>query len=177
MAACKHGWIAAAALLCSAGVARAEISISETSLNHFGRWLGYGWSEGYHAYDECPKCKHGHGRAAAPTYLHWQPLLHKSAPLPAVDSAPPIEEIPAPMPAPAQSSSARPPLRQRVLKPSQVSRPLPIPRLPSPGKLPVFKRLPPVAAGESSSTSELRPASAEQDIPLPVANDRYPLSR
>ena len=66
--------------------------------HHFGRWIGYGWSDGYHAYDSCPNCPR---RAAkSPTWLKLDspvqgPLL-KPLPPPPADTA--IETLPVPLP-------------------------------------------------------------------------------
>jgi hypothetical protein len=125
----RTAWLTAftAALAC-AGVARAEFS--ETALNRFGRWTSWGWSEGYHAYDECPRCAgqrpaapavlrpqartHG-GPGQVPTapYLRWQPLMSGEGlrgkyfrPTPAGKAVPPpsIEEI-QPIPTPVPEST------------------------------------------------------------------------
>jgi hypothetical protein len=51
-----------AAVIALSGATTASAQVSESLINRFGRWTGYGWGEGYHAYDACPSCKRGgHG--------------------------------------------------------------------------------------------------------------------
>jgi hypothetical protein len=63
------------------------------SLHHYwGRWIGYGWSEGYHARDEVPP-RRIHSKRAPQLVLHGPPKL------PPPPSAP-LEVLPAPLPPP-----------------------------------------------------------------------------
>jgi hypothetical protein len=197
----SHGSIIALALL-ACDVASLRADYSESCFNQFGRWFGYGWSSGYHAYDECPTCR----RAPPPaTYLHWQPMVKRStaggsgAPMmqtPVMPTTnPPTEVLPNVTPTtpdsstkPARSLLPKAVTERRVLKPSQQSRPLPAP-LTRP--MPLIKRLPPVASNDDitpiemdsldvepvSSEPRLLPTSATLIVSPPASSSGYPLSR
>lgn len=160
----------AAALVIACGATPLRAEYSRSLHNDFGRWIGYGWSEGYHAYDECPPpCR-------PPMHLKWQPLVRpKSAwPVPSAapwspeqTAAPPREELPPPLPAaPAigtePSSILKRAIPQRqALKPSEQARP---------GEVPSPR-------GMNRSQSDVLPTSAVEIVSPPPLPDRYPLAR
>jgi hypothetical protein len=59
---------------------------------HWGRWIGYGWSEGYHARDEVPP-RRGHSQSP-PQLVTYGPAMMPPPPRNVV------EVLPAPLPPP-----------------------------------------------------------------------------
>lgn len=187
------GWSIVAAVLLLGGAARSQAEFSQSQANHFGRWIGLGWSEGYHAYDECPRCRHA-ARPCAPLkgtspdapYLNWQPLF-KSAP----DVAPPTtnEVLPPTIPAlpPAVPLGESPPgirktlSERRALKPSQQMRPIMVPKLRPAPPLGELGEVTPIENsdndGSAISDREVLPASAIRVVTPPITSGHYPLSR
>jgi hypothetical protein len=177
--------IIVAAILLISGISTAQAELSQTSVNQFGRWIGYGWSEGYHTYDECPPCRR---RAAlTPSYLNWQPLFDHAP----IKQAPPREQLPQVSPVPQQQTKAAPGQRpeRRLIRPSQQALPLPAARLKPIPRTPVLRRLPPVAANEITPVesaiaseaeevpAEVLPTSGIRIISPPASTGSYPLSR
>ena len=84
-------------LSCLAATARAEPTAGH-SVNSLGRWIGYGWSHGYHAQDGCDSA----GCANAPPIMqrdeHSYPVLEHSVPAPATTPTAPksTESLPLP---------------------------------------------------------------------------------
>ena len=164
------GWLIAAGLLFTSVATPARGEYSRCHHNDLSRWIGYGWSEGYHAYDECPPpCR-------PPMHLKWQPLIRPAsagkvpleAPLsPAEVNVPAREELPPPLPAESaaesgQSTSLRRAIQQRRgLKPSEQARPgvVPIPRDPDAIQEPGHDVLP-------TSAIEVAPAANRGRYPL-----------
>jgi hypothetical protein len=87
-----------AVVLCLLAASPAMAKVPKQHGQHLGRWIGYGWSEGYHAYDNCPNCLR---RAAkGPTWLKLDFPLHGPPlkPLPLPPAEPAVETLPVPLP-------------------------------------------------------------------------------
>lgn len=185
--------VAATLLLGSAALAQAEYSQSHA--NQFGRWIGLGWSEGYHAYDECPRCRHPArpcvpSTAASPDapYLNWQPLIRTGAqvvPPESIEALPPPPTS-APILPPVPLMESPPPARKtfserRSLKPSQQMRPIMVPKLRPAPPLPDLGEVTPIdsnsTGGSVRSDREVLPASAIRVVTPPITSGKYPLSR
>jgi hypothetical protein len=83
------------------------------SPNSCGRYLGIGWSDGYHSHTACPPKRHAiHQRSVGVPVMTTAPIAPAPASvpwwkIPAVPSeAAPPEPIPAPLPQSAPSSSS-----------------------------------------------------------------------
>ena len=69
------------------------------SHHYWGRWIGYGWSEGYHARDEVPP-RRPHSKRGQ----QWHSVMHGPTTMPATTLPPPprngVEVLPMPLPLP-----------------------------------------------------------------------------
>lgn len=137
------------------------------SLNALGRWLGYGWSRGYHSQDGCEQCL---GNFSGPTatlgahayhthgQMHPAPSLQptqQSAPQPALQWLAPAVTPAAPLPAPKPENKPAP---RSVL-------PAPKPAVPSNPKT-----MPPMVEGPKEEEARYWQRSES-----PLRSQRYPL--
>lgn len=190
-----------AVLIGLGGATTASAEISESPANRIGRWTGYGWSEGYHAYDECPSCGHrGHGfhhhhggkaRHQPEPYSYGPPRIVSTGAGPFAESAsPPWQPFQAPLGKVKTSTKAVPNNRQflKTAEPRGL-REISLPELVSPSTKVVPLPAPPTQVHAASQTAALQESS--QLYPLPVSPamaakpatspaqlpGRYPLAR
>jgi len=172
--------LVAAVLVCWTAAPPARAEYSRSVHNRVSRWTGYGWSEGYHAYDECPSCRRHllHlGRPCSKHDAYFGPDNRFTAqpPLPPWDAADLLKSL-------GLSTGNR----GSVVKPQPaVPVPAPTDQPPAPLPAPLPKAspsdLPPQTTppGEEARLRplELVPASAIRVISPPYRPGRYPISR